>query len=322
MPRFSLLLPLLLCLLFFCSFSHATRFRCHPEDKQLLDQLFNMTLDFDCCAFKPVGCNVNTSWIESLDISDDRITGTIPPVLGKMTNLIVLQIKESRSLVGDIPPAIAKLTKLTFLRIAFTNFSGPIPSWISQLKELEYLDLSYNKLTGPIPSFLFDLPKLKRLRLDRNQLTGTIPESSGRFRGTELYLGLNQLSGAVPLSLGRMDFEHIELQRNRFVGNPSHLFNNRSKSLSYIDLSRNLFDFDLTNVVFPVKNLYHVDLSHNAISGSIPEQAAEVPALSLFNVSYNRLCGRIPNGGQLQNIESYSYLHNKCLCGPPLSTKC
>ncbi|CAF1789320.1 unnamed protein product [Brassica oleracea var. botrytis] len=79
---------------------------------------------------------------------------------------------------------------------------------------------------------------------------------------------------------------------------------------------RNMFQFDLSRVEIP-KTLGILDLNHNGIIGSIPVQWTGTP-LQIFNVSYNRLCGCIPTGGKLQEFDSYSYFHNKCLCGAPL----
>lgn len=69
---------------------------------------------------------------------------------------------------------------------------------------------------------------------------------------------------------------------------------------------------------FPKKSLIWLDLNHNKIHGSIPAGLTTVENLQQFNVSYNQLCGKIPQGGELGRFDKYSYLHNKCLCDPPL----
>ena len=91
-----------------------------------------------------------------------------------------------------------------------------------------------------------------------------------------------------------------------------------NKTTFSIDLSRNMFQFDLSRVEIP-KTFGILDLNHNGITGSIPVQWTETP-FQIFNVSYNRLCGRIPTGGKLQMFDSYAYFHNKCLCGAPLDS--
>ncbi|CAN6453849.1 unnamed protein product [Victoria cruziana] len=277
------------------SFTSAFRDRCHPEDAQILSEVFNRPI-LDCCKLMDTGCNPNTSWVDYLTIKNDAISGRLSPAIGKMTRLHTLILVRLPNVYGELPIEMAKLTNLRMLVIKNTNLTGPIPTWLGQLKNLESLDVSHSRFTGSIPQSLASLPKLTWLSLEWNQLTGSIPESFGRLPLQGLTLSHNRLSGPVPKNLGYPNFDYIDLNRNRLVGDPSHLFNNRDKPLRRLDLSRNLFDFDLSKVT-------QLDLYN-------------------FNVSYNRLCGRIPQGGALQSFPSESFAHNECLCGPPLSTAC
>ncbi|KAJ4900820.1 hypothetical protein Rs2_14771 [Raphanus sativus] len=124
-----------------------------------------------------------------------------------------------------------------------------------------------------------------------------------------------ELSGSIPKSLGNLDFNRIDLSRNKLEGDASMMFGAKKTAWS-IDLSRNKFQFDISKVIVAttVNNLV---LNHNGLTGSIPVQWTQL-SLQTFNVSYNRLCGRIPQGGDLQRFDAYAYLHNKCLCGAPL----
>ncbi|MGI4370284.1 hypothetical protein ACR2V4_27215, partial [Klebsiella pneumoniae] len=88
------------------------------------------------------------------------------------------------------------------------------------------------------------------------------------------------------------------------------------KTIQIVDFSRNMFQFDLSKVVFP-QSLTSLDLNHNKIYGSLPVGLTTLD-LQYLNVSYNRLCGRIPTGGKLQSFDQTSYFHNRCLCGAPL----
>ncbi|CAN6486709.1 unnamed protein product [Victoria cruziana] len=270
-------------------------------------------------------CDPNTSRIYSVRLAYFDNAERIPDAIGNMTGITYLDIHKLPNLRTPIPSFVGNLVNLKMLLITWTNVSGTIPDFLHKLTNLEAITLSFNNLSGSIPPFLAELPKMTAILADRNQLTGPIPESFGRLRGTSptIKLGYNQLSGPIPMSLGAVDFQEIDLQNNRLTGDPSHLFGNRSKSLQTIDLSRNLFEFDLSNVVFPTRNLGYVDLSHNMIWGSIPDQILEDTMLTAyFNVSYNRLCGKIPQGGSLQAFGASSYMHNRCLCGPPLSAQC
>ncbi|KFK25087.1 hypothetical protein AALP_AA8G064100 [Arabis alpina] len=246
--------------------------------------------------------------IISLIIYGSPISGQIPPEVGDLPYLETLIFGNLSKLTGPIQPTIAKLKKLRTLRLTLTKLTGPVPDFLSQLKNLVEIDLSHNDLSGSIPSSLSMLPNIFNFILSYNKLTGTVPD---------LYLSHNQLSGSIPKSLGKLDFNRIDFSWNKLEGDASILFG-ANKTTGYIDLSRNMFQFDLSKVKIP-KTLGILELNHNGITGNIPVQWTEAP-LQFFNVSYNRLCGCIPSGGKLQTFDTSSYFHNKCLCGAPLKS--
>ncbi|XP_052176486.1 polygalacturonase inhibitor-like [Diospyros lotus] len=323
MASLSLLLFLALT---FLSVSRSASVRCNPKDKKVLFQikealgnpyhLASWVPEHDCCDWYCVDCDSNNRTF-SLTIFSGNISGQIPPAVGDLPYLETLVFRKLTNLTGTIPPAIAKLTRLKMLRLSWTNLSGPVPSFLSGLKNLNFLDLSFNDLTGSIPPSLSQLPNLDALHLDRNKLTGSIPESFGKFAGKvpALYLSHNQLTGPIPTSLGDLNFTDIDVSRNKLSGNVSFLFGPKSV-LQSADFSRNMFEFDLTKVVFPA-SLTWLDLNHNKIYGSLPQSLADLQ-LQHLNVSYNRLCGQIPVGGKLQSFGVTEYFHNRCLCGAPL----
>ncbi|KAL3533882.1 hypothetical protein ACH5RR_007403 [Cinchona calisaya] len=319
-------LPYLIVFLSFPSPSQSAKPKCNAQDKKVLLQIkaaLNITSwipDIECCDWYGLECDRNTSRVISLAIFNNDISGQIPPAVGDLPYLQTLDMRKLPYLVGEIPPAISKLSQLTFLRLDWNNLSGPVPSFLSQLKNLYFLDLSFNKFSGSIPPSLSELPNLLALHLDRNKLTGNIPESFGNFPGNgktpDLFLSHNMLTGPIPRSLGDLNFSGtIDLSRNRLEGDASFLFG-KSKTVLFVDLSRNLFEFDLSKVEFP-ENMTNLDLNHNKIFGSLPEGLIKMQ-LQLLNVSYNKLCGQIPQGGNLQSFDSTAYFHNRCLCGAPL----
>jgi hypothetical protein len=196
--------------------------------------------------------------------------------------------------------------------------SGPIPNFPAQMKQLTYLDLSSNHFSGKLPYYLYKLPKLGVISFHNNFLTGPIPPSYGYFNNKNtptLFLSHNQLSGRLPISLARLvNPTVIEFSYNKFEGDASMLFGS-NKVISKLDLSQNMFKFDLGKVEL-AKNLYALDVSHNQIYGKLPlgiENLSDV-----LNVSYNKLCGKIPEGGNMHLFGVNSFFHNKCLCGSPL----
>lgn len=301
--------------------------KCNANDKKALlqikqslnnpYQLASWDPNTDCCDWYVVQCNPNNNRIIDLNLFSANISGQIPAAVGDLPFLETLVFRKLTNLTGPIPLAIAKLSNLKLLRLSYTNLSGSIPTFLTQLQKLTFLDLSYNDLTGSIPSALSQLHNLNALHLDHNQLTGNIPNSLGKLTGNtpDLYLSNNRLTGPIPASLGYLNFTVLDLSRNLLQGDISFLFG-ANKTIQIVDLSRNTFEFNMSNVVFP-ESLTSLDLNHNRIAGSLPEGLTELN-LQYLNVSYNRLCGQIPVGGQLQGFDASSYANNKCLCGSPL----
>ncbi|KAL3533886.1 hypothetical protein ACH5RR_007407 [Cinchona calisaya] len=307
--------------------------KCHSEDKKALLEiksalnnpylLASWTPETDCCHWYLLKCNEITGRVIELFISGGEISGQIPEAVTKLPYLRILEFRKLSNLTGQIPFFLTKIPQLEELTLSWTNLSGPVPSFLGQIKSLTSLDLSFNNLSGTIPPSLGNLKNLTVLHLDRNKLTGKIPESLlAKFKGNapDIYLNHNMLTGTVPRSFGDLNFSYrIDLSRNRLEADVSFLFG-KNKTVQFVDLSRNLFQFDFSKVEFS-DNLIYLDLNHNKIFGSLPVGLTEVKYLQFLNVSYNRLCGEIPTGGtgRLQDrFDSYSYFHNRCLCGDPL----
>ncbi|KAI3952587.1 hypothetical protein MKW98_015816 [Papaver atlanticum] len=245
----------------------------------------------DCCEWYVVKCDRNTNRIIELTVFQGKISGQIPSSVGDLPYLETVVFKHLTNVTCTIPRSI------TMLKLSQVG---------SQLTNLKYFDLSFNQFSGSIPPSLSEHKNLESIDLSRNRLTGSIPESFGRFPGPvipHLFLSHNQLSGPIPKSLGALDYGTIDFSNHGLT--------------TFIDLSRNQFEFDLTKVKFP-KSLTWLDLSHNKIFGRIPEEIKGLE-LQMLNVSYNSLCGKIPYGGKMQSFDKTEYFHNKCLCGPPMA---
>ncbi|KAJ4893432.1 Leucine-rich repeat (LRR) family protein [Raphanus sativus] len=300
---------------------------CNSVEKNALLQIkksFNNPRKFsswnpqtDCCtAWSGVKCT--NGRVTDLALFSSKNYGQIPDQIGDLLELRSLFLTYLPHVSGNLPRTITKLKNLDSLILRHNNLSGPIPENIGELKSLTFLDLSYNQFTGSIPGSLSQMPVLETIKIDHNKLTGSIPNSFGSFVGRvpNLYLSNNKLSGNIPESLSKNDFNGVFLSKNRFTGDGSMFFG-RNKTTISMDLSRNLFEFDLSKVKF-ARSIVDLDLSHNRIFGNLPRGLIKLRDLKLFNVSYNRLCGKIPRGGLLQTFKSYEFAHNRCLCGTPL----
>uniref|UniRef100_A0A6N2KGT4 Leucine-rich repeat-containing N-terminal plant-type domain-containing protein n=1 Tax=Salix viminalis TaxID=40686 RepID=A0A6N2KGT4_SALVM len=82
---------------------------------------------------------------------------------------------------GKIPPEIGNLSKIKVLNLSHNSLIGPIPPTFSRLKEIESLDLSYNKLEGEIPPQLTGLYSLAVFSVAHNNLSGKTPTRVAQF---------------------------------------------------------------------------------------------------------------------------------------------
>lgn len=122
--------------------------------------------------------------VTALDLSGNRVNGSIPPELADLDKLEYLDLSNNR-LTGEIPTELGTLGNLEYLDLSFNdnNFvglrgiEGSIPAELGALGNLEHLDLSDNSLTGPIPPELGSLENVNTMSFYANRLTGSLPST-------------------------------------------------------------------------------------------------------------------------------------------------
>ena len=198
-----------------------------------------------CCRLRstsdgvyPAGARL-TRPLEFLVLHNNRLTGPIPPELGRLPNLTELELW-GNELTGLIPPELARLANLRRLHLNSNNLTGSIPHELGALANLRRLHLDNNRLTGPIPPELGALANLEYLHLHSNELTGGIPAELGRLANlTRLHLGSNNLTGPIPQELGALtSLEILVLDNNRLTGPVPPDFLSLT-NLSHLNLANN-----------------------------------------------------------------------------------
>lgn len=116
----------------------------------------------------------NLDQLRFLSIVNDELSGKLPPELGNLTNLHSLVLYNNK-LSGQLPPALGKLSNLEVLFLRDNEFSGSIPSELGDLHKLDALLLSNNRLAGQIPAELGAIPGVLHVDLTGNQFTGCLP---------------------------------------------------------------------------------------------------------------------------------------------------
>lgn len=128
-----------------------------------------------------------------------------------LTYLQVLDLSYNK-LAGSVPMVLFELPSLQQLTLSFNQFSSmEVPSYnLGSQSGVIAVDLSNNELEGLLPSFMGVMPKLSSLSLENNKFTGMIPiqyalktafPESGISPFGRLLLGGNYLIGGIPSPL-------------------------------------------------------------------------------------------------------------------------
>ncbi|KAH9722063.1 LRRNT 2 domain-containing protein [Citrus sinensis] len=190
-----------------------------------------------------------------LDLHNNKLTGPIPPQIGRLKRLRILYVSLPSSSVN------------CYKSLSFNNFKGEIPKEIANLPELRYLYLQENRLTGRIPPELGILPNFRHLDVGNNHLVGTIRELI-RFEGSfpvlrNLYLNNNYLTGGVPAQLANLT------------------------NLEILYLSHNKMSGTIPLALAHIPKLTYLYLDHNQFSGRIPDAFYKHPFLKEMYIEGN-----------------------------------
>ncbi|XP_028773690.1 receptor-like protein 34 [Neltuma alba] len=181
--------------------------------------------------------------LEELDLSNNKIKGTLPSWIYRKENLWALLLSDN-SFVGEIPPLICNLKSLEFLELSYNNLSGNIPPCLGTFsRKLQALKLGNNRLYGFIPQTFMKGSAIKLIDLSQNNLQGQMPETLSNCRMLEyLDVSNNQINGSFPLWLGNLpELKVLVLRSNKFSGVISSPTTCTFPKLHIIDLSQNDF---------------------------------------------------------------------------------
>ena len=226
------------------------------------------------CSDKPLnewyGVSGSNGHVESLLLSENKLSGSIPMEIGSLQNLTYLNLTQNE-LSGNIPSSIGKLENLTTLALEANKLTGSIPIEIGDLSNLAFLLLSHNELSGNIPVALGKLEKLMNLSLQKNNLTGSIPSEIGNLSNlNNLTLSENQLSGNIPSSIGKLEnLTSLHLGWNQLTGN-------------------------IPTTLGDLINLTDFQLGDNQLTGNIPPEICRYKNLESFYIGGNNLTGNLP----------------------------
>ena len=260
------------------------------------------------CSWYGVTCG--SSYVTSISLSNNQLSGSIPSQLGSLTNLTDLELGVNQ-LSGTIPD-LSKLTNLTQLNLASNQLSGSIPD-LSKLTNLQNLWLLNNQLSGSIPSQLGSLTNLQTLWLDNNQLSGSIPTQLGSLTNlTNLDLHSNQLIGSIPDLSKLTNLQYLVLYNNQLSGSIPDF--SKLTNLQYLALDNNLLSGSIPDLS-KLTNLQYLTLDNNLLSGSIPD-LSKLTNLQYLYLNNNQLSGSLPVSLEKLTHLQYFYFNATSLCEP------
>ncbi|XP_028781416.1 receptor kinase-like protein Xa21 [Neltuma alba] len=276
--------------------------------------------------------------LENLLLDDNEIIGQIPNSISNASKLIKLNLSLNK-LNGSIPNVIGNLKNLFDLALDGNDLTGLIPDRVSNLHKLQRLSLSNNRLQGSIINELCQLKSLSELYLANNMFSGALPGCLGNTSLRKLNFSSNKLMFHIPFSFWSLkDILILDISSNALSGSISPELSN-FRAIILLNLSRNQISGSIPTTMGGLQTLItlslannklqgsipqsfssmisieSMDLSHNYLSGVIPKSLESLLNLKYINLSYNLLDGEIPNGGPFQNFTAQSFMMNKNLCG-------
>ncbi|KAM3327878.1 receptor-like protein 15 isoform X1 [Capsicum galapagoense] len=308
-------------------------------DKLEILDLSNNALD-DENGFAALGlCDLK--YLEELSLSRNKFIGRLPPCLGNLTFLRVIDLTENQFTGNIASSPLSRLLSLEYLLLANNNFEMPISfesfanhsklkfvtadnnsvilqtsssNWIPKF-QLETLSL-YN--CSQMPSFLHYELHLRFLRLSNCNIGGNFPnwllENNSRLE--EVYLGGNAFTGSLQLPFLPY-LKAFDISNNKIQGKLPPNIGSIIPNLLMSTMSNNMIEGLLPSSFGDMKGLECLDLSYNKLTGDLsiglPREGSK---LFLLRLSNNMLAGEIfPVSANINNL-AYLYLDGNNFSGP------
>ncbi|RAL41793.1 hypothetical protein DM860_008975 [Cuscuta australis] len=137
------------------------------------------------------------SSIKTIDLSNNLIGGSIPSSLPVTLQSLFLSANQ---FTGSIPESLSSLTQLSAVSLNENKLTGDIPDVFQGLTDLVNLDLSSNNLSGTLPPSIGNMSALTTLHLQNNQISGTLDVLQD-LRLRDLNIENNMFFGPIPQQL-------------------------------------------------------------------------------------------------------------------------
>lgn len=228
--------------------------------------------------FLPQSITTTSPLLINLDISGNKLKGTLPSDLFQLRDLEILDL-HGNAFEGPVPSDIPTSNlKLKFVALHQNSLGNAIPTQLGQLSSLEHLDLTTNLLSGDIPTQLLNLKRLKSLYLAENNF--------------------NQ--GPIPIFIySFFSLRELSLKHTKRDGSISPLIQNLV-NLVLLDLDDNLLSGSIPSEIGTIVNLEFLLLNRNKLTGAVPTDLGRLNRLRFLLLDNNNVTGNVEGScGQL-----------------------
>nr|GEW24367.1 leucine-rich repeat-containing protein [Tanacetum cinerariifolium] len=178
--------------------------------------------------FPQLICNMSN--LMYLDTSNNRFGGSISQCFGKITSYIEMIDMGNNKFLGTNPNVYGDCASLKGISLNGNQLRGEVPSSLSKCSALSVLALGNNHLNGTFSGWLGDLPNLQALVLKSNNFHARIqPSSTVEFPFPRVDQAFLQIS---------VDYTIIDMSNNTFEGHIPRIIGGLS-SLIVLNLSHN-----------------------------------------------------------------------------------
>ncbi|KAG7336844.1 two component regulator [Nitzschia inconspicua] len=241
----------------------------------------------------------------SLDVSHNRLQGTIPWTLWTLTHLESLYL-ERNDLEGQLPTSLSHLSHLIHLNVDDNRLTGPLPLYLPGQGDGTYNDADKTMATSTTTTTTTIQTTLRSFIGAMNQFTGSIPNTwwpqshYNNNNGNTPTTATVTTATTSPTTDYAMDL--LNLGYNLLTGTlPSELglwTKLRSLTLTLNGGMNGTVPTELGQLT----NLQRLTLAHNTFTGTFPfDYIMPLPQLMWLTISTNQLEGTIPASALIRN---------------------